>query len=82
MLETTLTTIVGRDFDQFKSDLAKLTPRELDICEHIREGRSSKDIAALLNISSQTVHKHRQLIRRKLRISNKAVNLATYLRSR
>ncbi|HUU47091.1 MAG TPA: PAS domain S-box protein, partial [Acidobacteriota bacterium] len=82
VLDTTLKAIVERDIDQFKSDLARLTPRELDICGLIKEGCSSKDIAARLNISSQTVHKHRQLIRRKLRLSNKAVNLAAYLRSR
>ena len=41
-----------------------------------------QEIAGKLGVSPRTVHKHRQLIRRKLQLGNKNVNLSTYLRAR
>jgi len=81
MLERGLDEVTGEDIDQFKKNVAKLTPRELDILEMIRAGQSSKQIAEALDLSSQTVHKHRQSIRRKLQIDHRDTNLATFLRS-
>jgi PAS domain S-box-containing protein len=81
LLERGLDETFGRDIDQYKNNMSKLTPRELDILEMIRSGRSSKQIADSLDLSSQTVHKHRQSIRRKLQIDHREINLATYLRS-
>ena len=81
-LENGINSIVGADVDSFQENLTKLTPRELDICDLIKKGYSSKEIAAFLSVSVQTVHKHRQLIRRKLQINNQDVNLAAYLRLR
>jgi len=57
-----------------------LTPREIEICNMIKGGMTSKDISKLLNISSQTVERHRKNIRRKLGIANRRVNLTGYLR--
>jgi PAS domain S-box-containing protein len=74
--------IIGADVDRYRENLTKLTPRELDICDLIKKGYSSKEIAAFLNVSVQTVHKHRQVIRRKLQLNNQDVNLAAYLRLR
>jgi PAS domain S-box-containing protein len=81
-LEHGIKSIIGAGIDSFQENLTKLTPRELDICELIKKGYSSKEIAAFLNVSVQTVHKHRQLIRRKLQLNNQDVNLAAYLRLR
>jgi DNA-binding NarL/FixJ family response regulator len=81
LLERGLDEVTGREIDQYKNNVSKLTPREFDILEMIRLGRSSKQIAEALNLSSQTVHKHRQSIRRKLQIDHREINLATYLRT-
>jgi PAS domain S-box-containing protein len=81
-LEKGIDNIIGADVDRFQENLTKLTPRELDICDLVKKGYSSKEIAAFLNVSVQTVHKHRQLIRRKLQLNNQDVNLAAYLRLR
>ncbi|GAB4318736.1 MAG: hypothetical protein Kow0074_08110 [Candidatus Zixiibacteriota bacterium] len=80
-LRTRLNAILQKDIDAFASNLEKLSPRELDVLNLIRAGRSSKEIADRLHLSLQTVHKHRGSIRNKLQLSNKDVNLATYLRS-
>jgi len=59
--------------------MAKLSPRELEICKLIRGGHRSKDIAELLNISPATVQKHRELIRKRLGLTNKKINLSSFL---
>jgi DNA-binding CsgD family transcriptional regulator len=82
LLENGLRRIVQEDIDDFRNNLGKLTSRELDVCEQIKNGLSSKEIAENLGLSSQTVHKHRRSIRRKLQLTNKNINLAAYLRSR
>jgi len=58
---------------------AKLTSREIEICNMIKGGLASKDISELLNVSSQTIEKHRKNIRKKLGLSNKKANLSSYL---
>jgi len=61
---------------------ARLSPREFEICNLIKNGLSNKDIAELLGISLLTVERHRHNVRKKLRIDKERVNLATYLRVR
>jgi DNA-binding CsgD family transcriptional regulator len=73
--------ITGQHIDVYRNNVEKLTPREMDILDMIRTGRSSKQIADALGLSSQTVHKHRQSIRRKLQLDHREINLAAYLRT-
>jgi DNA-binding NarL/FixJ family response regulator len=49
-----------------------LTEREMEIIQHVREGSSSKEIAASLNISLKTVEVHRHNILKKLKLKNSA----------
>ncbi len=58
-----------------------LSPTEISICNMIRNGMRTKDIAQLRGISAATVNRHRENIRKKLKIANDQVNLATYLQS-
>jgi DNA-binding NarL/FixJ family response regulator len=58
-----------------------LTPRELQIAELVRQGRTSKDIAKLLNLSRRTVETYRDNLRRKLSVKNKKQNLRSLLLS-
>ena len=61
--------------------LNKLSPRETEICKLTRNGSTAKEIAIALNITVATVEKHKEKIRKKLKISNKKVNLATHLKN-
>jgi PAS domain S-box-containing protein len=81
-LEDAFESIVGKGVNTFKENFAKLSPREAEICDLIVKGMSSKDISQALNIAPQTTHKHREIIRRKLKIQNLEINLPTYLRGK
>jgi len=58
-----------------------LTPREHEICQVIKSGLNCKQIATGLNISVQTVLKHRAVIRRKLGLTGQSTNLVSFLRT-
>jgi PAS domain S-box-containing protein len=81
ILEAGFNAILAKDLDDFGKRFARLTPRELQICRLIGGGKSSKQISEVLHLSLLTVSKHRELIRKKMGITNKSINLATYLRS-
>lgn len=57
------------------------TASENHVIQLIRQGKSSKEIAERLNVSTKAVSFHRSNIRRKLNLVNKKVSLATYLNS-
>jgi DNA-binding NarL/FixJ family response regulator len=46
--------------------LPKLTPREQEVVQLLAEGKSSKEVATLLNLSTKTAETHRSNIMRKL----------------
>ncbi|MFC1590823.1 PAS domain S-box protein [Candidatus Omnitrophota bacterium] len=71
-----LTSSFGRRMAHIK---LKLTLRELEVCNMIKSGLSSKEISAALNLSPQTIERHRNNIRQKLGIVSQKVNLASYL---
>ena len=64
-----------------ESLLLRLTPREIQVANFIRQGKSNKDIMQLLNLSYQTVESHRNNLRAKLGLRHKKINLRTYLNS-
>jgi len=68
-------------FRQVMEKKIRLSPREVEVCTMIKNGLTNKEISELLNISIATVERHRFNVRKKLGISNKKVNLTTYLQS-
>jgi DNA-binding CsgD family transcriptional regulator len=59
-----------------------LSPGEIEVCELIRTGHKTKEIAQCRNVSVATVKKQREQIRRKLHLSHTQGNLATHLELR
>jgi len=57
-----------------------LSPREIEISNMIKNGFTNKQTATALHLSVLTVERHRHNIRKKLGISNRKINLTTYLR--
>ena len=58
-----------------------LSPLEVRTASLLKEGKTTLEIAELLCISENTVSSHRFHIRKKLGLSNKKVNLRSYLKS-
>ncbi|MFC1896835.1 LuxR C-terminal-related transcriptional regulator, partial [Thermodesulfobacteriota bacterium] len=56
-----------------------LTSTEAQVAACVREGKTSKEIADLMKLSYRTVEAHRASIRKRLGLSNKSVNLRTWL---
>ncbi|MEJ2333970.1 MAG: PAS domain S-box protein [Desulfobulbaceae bacterium] len=59
----------------------KLSPREFEVCNLVKNGFSNKEIANFLNIAVHTVEKHRRMARKKLGLVNKGINLSSFLLS-
>ena len=81
IIETNLTEITKPFADQLTEHYSKFTPTEIQIANLIRENKSTKDIAGILDISETTVFFHRRNIRTKLSIKNNKTNLKSYLQS-
>jgi PAS domain S-box-containing protein len=81
LLEKELKEIVSPFLDTLKNKYAKLSPRESEVCRLIKNGMTSKEIAEALKLSLLTIHKYRELIRKKLSLANSDTNLQTYLQS-
>ncbi|MFH1700717.1 MAG: PAS domain S-box protein [Candidatus Zixiibacteriota bacterium] len=81
LLRSNLLDITSPFIGHLESEFSKLPSRQIEICNMVKSGMSCKEIASSLNISVQTVLKQRTLIRKKLGISNKKINLASYLQS-
>jgi DNA-binding CsgD family transcriptional regulator len=58
---------------------SELTPKEIQVINLIRDGRTSKEIAEILNVSIKAVEFHRENIRKKLGMRNKKMNLLSFL---
>lgn len=67
-------------FGGIMTELRNLTPKEIEICNMVRNGFRTKEIAQFLEVSSLTVNTHRTNIRRKLKISKEKINLTSHLR--
>jgi PAS domain S-box-containing protein len=57
----------------------KLTSTEIHIANLIERGKTTKEIAEILHVAASTIDFHRHNIRRKLGLSQRNLNLKTYL---
>lgn len=58
--------------DELGSSLETLSRRELEVLAEIRMGRTNREIAEKLQLSTSTVNKHVHQVLRKLRVRNRA----------
>lgn len=76
-LEEITSPFISSNVKQFRA----LTPTEVNICNMVRNGLRTKEIAQMRGVSEATINRHREHIRRKLKITNQQINLTTYLQS-
>ena len=81
MLETSIEEITSPFTSQLSRSYHSMTPTELAVCNMIRNGMRTREIADIRGVSPATINRHREKIRRKLKITNEEVNLATFLQS-
>ncbi len=81
ILESTLNDVVSPFVRKLSPQYLKLTPAEIQMANLIKQGKTTKEIADLLNLATSTIDFHRDNIRKKVGIKNKKINLRTYLLS-
>jgi len=81
LLKTYLEDIVSPFVNHLSKNHLSLTTTEVAICNMIRNGMQTKQIAQIRGVSIGTINRHREHIRRKLKITNSDINLVTYLQS-
>jgi len=59
----------------------QFTPREIEVAHLVREGKTTKEIAVLLNMSIRSAEFHRDNIRKKLGLIHRPVTLRSHLLS-
>ena len=72
-----------RDYSPASSHLCvpirKAQPKQIQVINLIRQGKTSQEIADILMVSKAAVDFHRNNIRKKLKLKNKKINLKTFL---
>jgi len=81
IIKTNLKNLFEPIANTLSSKYIGLTPSEVQVANLINQGKTSKEIALILNVSPKAVSFHRGNIRKKLGLSNKKINLRTYLQT-
>ena len=81
ILRKNLSEVTSSFSHNLSSKYFSLTPAEIQVANFIKQGKNTKKIAGILNISAKTVKNYRQKIRAKIGIANKKINLQSYLSS-
>lgn len=81
IIKTNINEITSSFSRKLKLESDDLTPREIQVADLIRQGRTNKEIARLLNITASGVDFHRRNLRKKLHIKDTKKNLRSHLLS-
>ena len=81
IIKSNLEDLISPLASTLSSKYLAFTPTEIQVTDLIKQGKTSKEIAAMLNVSPQGVSFHRGNIRKKLGLLNKKINLKSYLHS-
>ncbi|MDY6793449.1 MAG: PAS domain S-box protein [Thermodesulfobacteriota bacterium] len=81
IIESNLTSIISPFIGKVSSRYYGLTPMEIRVASLVKDGKTNKEIANLLNLSISTILTHRYHLRNKLGLQNKKINLRTHLLS-
>ena len=79
ILETNLRDVSSPFLRNMTLSQYHLTPKEIQVANLIREGKSTKDIARMMHLSTRSVEYHRDKIRNRIGLKNQKVNLRSYL---
>ena len=81
IIETHLNDVISPLLQSFANAKILLTPQEMQVASLVKDGKTSKEIADVLNVSETTVNFHRKNLRVKFGLTNQKTNLRSYLLS-
>jgi len=81
IVETHLNDVISPLLQSFANAKILLTPQEMQVASLVKDGKTSKEIAGVLNVSETTVNFHRKNLRVKFGLTNQKTNLRSYLLS-
>jgi PAS domain S-box-containing protein len=81
ILESLLTDIISPFTHKLSTQDLDLTPTEIQVAHFVKDGKTTKEVAELLNSSARAIEFHRENIRKKLGLKNKKINLRSHLLS-
>jgi len=81
IIETHLNDVISPLLQRFANAKILLTPQEMQVAGLVKDGKTSKEIADILNVSETTINFHRKNLRVKLGLTNQRTNLRSYLLS-
>ncbi|MEN8210769.1 MAG: PAS domain S-box protein [Thermodesulfobacteriota bacterium] len=81
IMDSTLNDIVSPFLHRLTLEFLHLSPSEIQVANLVKFGKTTKEIAHMLNLSGKTIEFYRKRIRKKIGITNKNINLRTFLSS-
>ncbi len=81
IIETNLEDIMSPFLRTLTSQYLNFTPKEIQVANYIRGGKTTKEIARIMGVSRSAIDLHRNHIRAKLGLNKKKANLRTHLAS-
>ena len=81
VLESNLNSIISPFLRNVSLAHFNLTGREIQIANLVKEGKTNKEIAEMLNLSIRSVEFHRDNIRKKMKLDHRKANLRVFLMS-
>ena len=79
ILESNLNDIISPFLRTLSTQYLGFTHTEILVANLVKEGKTSKEIAEMMHLSTRTIEFHRENIRKKLGIKNKKINLRSHL---
>jgi DNA-binding CsgD family transcriptional regulator len=79
IIDTHLHDIISPLLQRFTNAKILLTPQEMQVASLVKDGKTSKEIADVLNVSETTINFHRKNLRVKFGLTNQRTNLRSYL---
>jgi DNA-binding CsgD family transcriptional regulator len=81
IVEAHLNDVISPLLQRFANAKILLTPQEMQVASLVKDGKTSKEIADILNVSETTINFHRKNLRVKFGLTNQRTNLRSYLLS-